>query len=332
MCEGHPHHEHEHSHEPAERGFQAATRALRELSPRQSPDELRIVITGKGGVGKTSVTALLARLLARDGFDVLALDADPQMNLPWALGFPREEARKLIPLSHDLDYVEEMTGARPGEGWGLFFRLNPDVRDVVRRFGVVGPDGVRLLVMGDVVQPAAGCLCPENALLAAVMGAMSLRRNEIILLDTQAGVEHFGRALAKGFRHCVVLTDPTFNGVQVALQTAHLAREIGIPRIHLVVNRVRSVEEWMRTLARLDEDGSFPFTAVHALPWEEALLEHEPSIGPLLEEPHTPFLNAVGVLRDALVLEAGEVDGAGLPPVGLGSNTPAREETQPCVS
>lgn len=308
MCEGHDHQHHSEPRQeppPGKGGvgwtLEATTRQLRQLSRSSEPDELRVVITGKGGVGKTSLTALLARLLARQDYTVLALDSDPQMNLPWALGLDAPQTRRLVPLSYNLDYVEEKTGARPGEGWGLFFRLNPDVRDVVARFGVTGPDGVKLLVMGDVVQPAAGCLCPENSLLAAVMGAMSLRRGEAILLDTQAGVEHFGRALARGFRDCVVVSDPTFNGIQVALRTARLAQELDIPRIHLVVNRVRTDAEWQRTLERLDADGGFPFVALHALPWDESLLRCEPSVGPLLESAATPFLEAVTLLKTALV-------------------------------
>ena len=115
-------------------------------------------MTGKGGVGKTTLTAMLARRMSRRGYRVLALDADPQMNLPYALGFVPEEVRRLVPLSENNDYVEEKTGVRPGEGWGLFFRLNPDVDDVVDRFGVRGPDGVRLLGTG--ILPLAAPCCP----------------------------------------------------------------------------------------------------------------------------------------------------------------------------
>jgi CO dehydrogenase maturation factor len=232
---------------------------------------------------------------------VLALDADPQMNLPYALGLPAVQARSLVPLSENLDYVEEKTGARPGEGWGLFFRLNPDVDDVVERFGVRGPDGVRLLVMGNTVQPAAGCLCPENALLASVTNALSLRRNEAILMDTQAGFEHFGRALAKGFRHAVVVTDPTFNGLQVALRAARLARELGIARIHLVINRARDVRDFDKTLARLNDEGGFDFTSRHWLPADDLLPEIEPSVGALLGRQPTPFDRKLDGLVDALV-------------------------------
>lgn len=271
------------------------------LEQRAQPEEFRVVITGKGGVGKTSLTALLARLLARDAYRVLALDADPQVNLPYALGLPYDRARALVPLSENPDYVEEKTGTRPGSGWGLFFRLNPDVDDVVERFGVVGPEGVRLLVMGNTVKPAAGCVCPENSLLAAVANAVSLRRREAILLDTQAGIEHFGRALARGFRHAVVVTDPTFNGVQVALHAARLAQELGIPAVHLVVNRVRNDDDVARVAQILEHEGSFPFATRHMLPYEEELLQSEPDVGPLLSRPDSAFLRAVGELRDALL-------------------------------
>ncbi|TVP75169.1 MAG: hypothetical protein EA340_00375, partial [Nitriliruptor sp.] len=141
----------------------------------------RVVITGKGGVGKTSLTALLARLLARDGHRVLALDADPQMNLPYAIGLPVVEARGLVPISQNRAYVEEKTGASSEAGWGLYFRLNPDASDAVERYAVTGPDGVQVMVMGTTVQPAAGCLCPENTLLAGVVEAMNLREREAIL-------------------------------------------------------------------------------------------------------------------------------------------------------
>jgi CO dehydrogenase maturation factor len=291
MCEQHSHAEgHEHAHGSG-------------LEQRAHPDDFRVVITGKGGVGKTSLTALLARLLARDAYRVLALDADPQMNLPYALGLPFEQARVLRPLSRNPEYVEEKTGARPGSGWGLFFRLNPDVDDVVGRYGIVTPDKVRLLVLGDTVQPAAGCLCPENALLGAVANAISLRRGEVILLDTQAGVEHFGRALARGFRHAVIVTDPTFNGVQVAMQTARLAADLGIPALHLVVNRVRNERELDRVTEVLRATDGPSFSSRHILPWDEALLEAEPDVGPLLDRPGSPLLGAVGELRDVLLHE-----------------------------
>jgi len=277
------------------------------VSARPRADQFRVVITGKGGVGKTSLTALLARQLARSAYTVLALDADPQMNLPYALGFPPAEARAILPLSYNADYVEEKTGARPGLGWGLFFRLNPDVADVVDRFGVVGPDGVRLLVMGTLIQPAAGCFCPENSLLASVVNAINLREGEAILMDTQAGVEHFGRALAAGFHQAIVLADASFNAIQVAMQTARLAQGLGIPAIHLVVNRVRNEGDYRRALDHVQTEGGFPFRTTHALPYDERVLESDPAVSPLLEGPPTDFLEAVQALADTLIHSEQEV-------------------------
>jgi CO dehydrogenase maturation factor len=290
MCDPHEH-EHEHHHDHHGHHHDADPGAT----------EFRVVLTGKGGVGKTSLTALLCRLLARSSYRVLALDADPQMNLPQTLGLSRELVRGLTPLSENIDYVQEKTGARSGSGYGLFLRLNPDVRDVVERFGVVGPDGVRVVVMGTVVQPATGCLCPENSLLASVAGAMSLRNGEAILMDTQAGVEHFGRALAKGFRHALVVTDPTSNGVDVALHAARLAKGLGIPRVHLVVNRVRTVGDFDKVSRLIGEEGGFEFASRHALPYDPRLLECEPLVGPLLEPPPSPFLGAAQALTDTLL-------------------------------
>jgi len=291
MCDTCPEHTHSHDHHHHAAGLPQNSRG----------DDFRVVITGKGGVGKTTLTALLARKLARRAFRVLALDSDPQMNLPYALGLPTDQARRIVPLSENADYVEEKTGARPGEGWGLFFRLNPDVDDVVERFGARGPDGVRILVMGDTVQPAAGCLCPENALLASVTNSLSLRRDEAILMDTQAGFEHFGRALAKGFRHAVVITDPTFNGLQAALRAARLASDLGIPAIHLVVNRVRDDGHYERTLARLNDEGGFPFSTSHWLPIDELLPEVEPTVDPLLGRESTLFDRQLEELLEALL-------------------------------
>lgn len=296
MCdtEGHTHahpHDFEHDH-----GHHAPV----------DPDAFRVVVTGKGGVGKTTLTALLARILARRR-RVLALDADPQMNLPYALGLAPALARSLVPISQNPDYVEEKTGARPGIGYGLMFSLNPEVEDAVERFGVVGPDGVRLMVMGTVVQPAAGCLCPENALLASLVKSLSVREGEVILMDTQAGVEHFGRALAEGFRHAVVVTDPSFNGAMVALQAARLAAGLGIPAVHLVVNRVRGRSDHEKVRRILDAEGGFPFRTEHALSFDGRLLEVEPGVGPLLGTRPSSMVQGAEGLAAALVREEAEL-------------------------
>lgn len=247
-----------------------------------SDEGIRMVVAGKGGVGKSTIAALLARQLARRGCPVLAVDADEQRNLAATLGLSPDAAAGIVPLAEQAEYIEEKTGARPGEGAGGMLRLNPDTRDVVERLGVGGPDGVRVLVMGSVRQAAGGCLCPENALLSATVGGMRLRRGDVVVMDTHAGAEHFGRALARGFDHTLVVTDPTFNAVQVGLDAARLSAALGIPSIHLLVNRIRAagdVDRALETVARL---GGFVFTSVHALPYDPQVLEAEPSVEPLL--------------------------------------------------
>lgn len=265
-------------------------------------DPLRVVVTGKGGVGKTTLTALLARLLARRGLTVLAVDGDAQLNLAHALGLPRAEAEALVPLADAADYIEEKTGARPGAGWGLLLRLNPDASDAVDRFAVGAPDGVRLLEMGTLHQAAVGCLCPENTLLASTMEAIALRPGEAILLDTQAGVEHFGRALARGFGHALVVADPTWNGLSVALRAARLARDLGIPEIHLVVNRVRGPADGRRAAGHLRDLGDFDFASRHAIPFDERAIESEPSVEVLLDGSGSGsgLLGAVGGLAETI--------------------------------
>ena len=270
-----------------------------------SGDRARIVITGKGGVGKTTLTSALARILARADRTVLAVDADAQMNLAATLGMPLDEARAIVPLSRNADLIEEKTGARPGDGWGLMFRLNPSVDDVVDRFGIIGPDGVRLLVMGSLVVPAMGCLCPENSLLAAAVQSIALRQGDVILMDTQAGVEHFGRALAKGFGRALVVTDPTWNAMTVALDAAQLAAQMGIARVDLVVNRVRGVDQLRRAVAPLARQ--FPFAAIHVLPEDEALAESEPSIERVLADRASPFTLALVELAQDLAADPVEV-------------------------
>lgn len=255
----------------------------------------RVVVTGKGGVGKTTLTALLAKMFARDGADVLAIDEDPQQNLAFSLGYPKDLAREIVPLAENFDYIEEKVGARPGEGWGLFLTLNPKVSDVVERFGISIEDGLSLLVMGGVVQAATGCLCPENALLESVIRYIRLRKGEVILLDTQAGVEHFGRAIAEGFSQTVIITEPVFNAVSVALRSAHLATELGIPTIHLVVNKVRRDDDRKKVEEMLP--GNHPFHSIFYLPFDEGVLDCEPDVSPLLAEA-TPFISGVyGIYR-----------------------------------
>ncbi|MBP7087223.1 MAG: AAA family ATPase [Methanomassiliicoccales archaeon] len=239
----------------------------------------RILVAGKGGVGKTTLTAALCLLGAADGRRVLAVDQDAQQNLAYSLGYPPEKAALLRPITQELDYVEEKVGARPGSGWGGIIGLNPDVSDVAERFGVRIRDNLHLLVMGGVVQASTGCLCPENSLLGALVRFLNSREDDLIVMDAQAGLEPFGRTVAEGFGNTLVVSEPTFNSLQVAARIEKLSRELGMNRVDLVLNRCQGKADRDKVRRYIPEAS---FDRVHELPWDHLVLEHEPDLSPIV--------------------------------------------------
>ena len=251
---------------------------------------IRILITGKGGVGKTTITALLAHLFAQEGFRVLAIDGDPQQNLAVTLGVPPEKAEQIIPVSKSVEYLREKIGAGPDISPGGLLTLNPDVSDVVDRFSIPVADNLRLLVMGGVKQAGSGCLCAEYTLLASILRHIRLLNDEVILLDTPAGLEHFGRAVADGFTCAVVVADPSYNALSVARESAALARQLGIGHILLVVNRAGSSADRDKAHERaghLDE-----FSRVMLLSFAAEVIAAEPEVCPLLST-ESDFMRAI---------------------------------------
>ena len=199
---------------------------------------LKLAVTGKGGVGKTTFAALLARVFVERGQQVLAIDADPATGLAAACGVPPQEARAIIPVAEMEDLIYERTGARKGETGG-FFRLNPRVEDIPERFAIVR-NGIRILTMGTVQSAGSGCLCPENALLRSLVTHLLLRRDEVLIMDMEAGVEHLGRGTAGAVDAAIVVVEPGRRSLQTAMKISELAGGLGIRRVLVVGNKVRS--------------------------------------------------------------------------------------------
>ena len=202
---------------------------------------MKLAITGKGGVGKTTLTALLAQVYADQGRDVLAVDADPSPCLAGALGFPDELREKLHPIAEMDDLIYERTGAKKGQVGG-FFTINPRVDDIPERFSVVHR-GVRLLESGSVELGGSGCICPEAAILKTLFTHLLFREDDVLLLDMYAGVEHLGRATVDFVDAMVVVVEPTRRSLGTASQIKKLAHDIGLKSLYLVGNKVRNEEE-----------------------------------------------------------------------------------------
>jgi CO dehydrogenase maturation factor len=202
---------------------------------------MKLAISGKGGVGKTTLAALLAQVYADAGHQVLAADADPSPCLAGALGFPQELRAQLHPIAEMDALIEERTGAKPGTIGG-FFTLNPRVDDIPERFSVLYK-GVRLLEMGSVDTGGSGCICPEAAMLKTLFTHLLFRKDDVLILDMYAGVEHLGRATVDFVDAMLIVVEPTRRSLGTATQIKQLAIDIGLTRCWLVGNKVLNEDE-----------------------------------------------------------------------------------------
>ncbi len=203
---------------------------------------MKLAISGKGGVGKTTFAGCLAKVLADNGYKVLAIDADPDSNLASALGFTEEELKNITPIAEMTKLIEERTGAKKGT-FGGFFKLNPKVDDIPDKFYIENRDGIKLLVLGTVPQGGGGCFCPENVLLKNLIRHLFLERKEAIIIDMEAGLEHLGRGSTAGIDAFIVVVEPGIRSIQTAYHIKKLAGDIGINRVYVVGNKVNSEED-----------------------------------------------------------------------------------------
>ena len=200
---------------------------------------MKIAVSGKGGVGKTMLVSLLSTILSKSGYSVLAIDADPNTTLANALGFPHPE--KITPISEMADLIEERTGARPGQA-APYFKLNPKVDDIPEKYWVEH-DGIKLMIMGRLKKGGSGCYCPENALLEALVAHLLLQRDEVVIMDMEAGVEHLGRATAGAVDKMIIVVEPGKGSIETAYRIRELAKDIGLENIKVVANKIRSKQD-----------------------------------------------------------------------------------------
>ena len=208
---------------------------------------MKLAISGKGGVGKSTVAGTLARLYAADGHRVLAVDADPDANLASAIGLPSSLRSQIHTISTERKLIEERTGAKVRQ-FGQMFKINPDVSDIADNYAVHHA-GVDLLVLGAVEHAAGGCACPESVLLKSLVSHLVLRRGDVLILDMEAGIEHLGRGTAVGVDLMMAVVEPGQRSVETAERVRQMSADLGISRFGVVLNKTSDPEEDSRWIA-----------------------------------------------------------------------------------
>ena len=200
---------------------------------------MKVAITGKGGVGKTTLASTLARLYADEGRTVLAADVDPDANLGLALGLTEEEVNSIVPVSKMKQLAKQRTGANDQNS---FYKLNPDVSDLPDKLAK-NINGVKLLVMGTVDTGGSGCVCPEHVMLKAILTNLVFRRDDVVIMDMEAGLEHLGRGTASMMDQFIVVIEPGARSVQTYHNVKRLAADLGVKQVRVVANKVRDIRD-----------------------------------------------------------------------------------------
>ena len=250
---------------------------------------MKIAVSGKGGVGKTTFAAFLIKALADEGKRVLAIDADPDANLAQALGIA--SANEIVPISQMKELIEERTETKTGT-MGGFFKLNPKVDDLPDRLSVE-INGIKLMVMGGVKKGGSGCICPESTLLKNLVRHIVLARDEAVVLDMEAGLEHLGRGTAMAVDHLVVVVEPGRRSIETAHQIRKLAGDLGIKSLRFVGNKIR-VEADKQFLLRQMPD----FRFLGFIPFRDAIIEADLEGRPPFERDKEGLDEVKGMLKE----------------------------------
>jgi len=242
-------------------------------------ESMKIAVSGKGGTGKTTITSILARTFMKRGCKVLAIDADPNANLALSLGILPEEAEKITPISENFNLVEEKTGVRP-ESYGMIFRLSFRVDDIVEKFSVDSPEGIHLLVMGAVRSAGQGCMCPANALVRALLRHLLTKREEVVVVDMVAGLEHIGRGTVEHVDAMLIVSEANLKSLETAKRICKLSKEMGLKKVFSVGNKVYDDSD-ERMIRRFFKDNKIPLLGL--IPFDEEIRRTDAKGGTLID-------------------------------------------------
>jgi CO dehydrogenase maturation factor len=257
---------------------------------------MKIAVTGKGGVGKTTIAGTLARLLGRDGFKILAIDADPNYNLWSAIGISRDQANSIVPLLENEDLVREKTEMKWVEILDNFFQVNPRVDDLASKYSIPGPDNVSLLVAGTVNMGGQGCMCPSAALLKALISYLNLESDEAFIMDMDAGIENLGRGTTKGMDLLLSVVEPGRRSLDTIERVKRLAEDIGLDRVFAIGNKIMNADDETFVTDIIRSQG-IPLLGM--VPHDEKIREADRlSLAPIDVDETSPAIQAIRIIKD----------------------------------
>ena len=260
---------------------------------------MKIAITGKGGVGKTTIAGTMARLMGRSGYRVIAVDADPNTNLAYTLGLPESEISRIKPLAVNRELLRERMEVYPGSLEQGFFKLYPKVDDIIDLYGIKCPDNVTLLVMGTVRDGGTGCLCPAHALMRALLRHLILKTNEVVILDMEAGIEHLARGTAREIDLMIAVVEPNMKAIDTAKRIKKLAMDIDVKKVVVVANKIASQEDEDYVKQALTRVG---LKLIEVIPYDENVKLADMKRASLIEfAPKSPAVEAVERLKDKII-------------------------------
>jgi CO dehydrogenase maturation factor len=258
---------------------------------------MKVAVSGKGGVGKTLIAGGLAVGFVERGLKTIAIDADSSPNLALTLGLSAEQTRKIVPITENKPLVESKTST----GYNSIFNLNFSVDDIVRDYSIVTPLGANLIVMGTVQAMEAGCMCAPNAVIRALLRHLVVDRNEAVVLDLEAGVEHIGRGTARQVDALLTVADSNLKSLEIAKHIHDLASKAGMKQIYLIGNRVMNDAQKEAIQSFADKNG---MELLAFVPWDQKVIDADMMGQTPLKNKEIAAVKAIDGLCDILLKKA----------------------------